>query len=159
MKLGCVLAASGIGIAGLRAKPAIAFVAVVDERDRRARLAAADADVRNAVRRRTEVRMERARAADEVDERVRLRIDRRAGDLLVPPVVGRKGPAPIKIVVEANGGRGRAPARVPAQAPVGVGVSWTGVGVAGVLFAARRTRRRAARCIDCGLQAELPNAD
>ena len=66
-------------------------------------------------RRRTECRTaagrsrdaERPRAADEVDERVGLRIDRRAGDLLVPPVVRRKQAPAAKIVIELDGGRRR----------------------------------------------------
>jgi hypothetical protein len=60
-------------IAALRARPVVALVAVVDERHGHARLAAADADVWNAVRRRAKVGMRGPRAADEVDERIGLR--------------------------------------------------------------------------------------
>ena len=123
-EVGLRLRGVGNRIAALRAKAVVALVAVVDERHGHARLAAADADVRNAVRRRAEVGMRGPRAADEVDERIRLRIERRAGDLLVPPVVRRKQAPAGKIVIElderrsGNGGRGRgaAPASTPAAA-------------------------------------------
>src|SRR6185436_20569513 len=64
-------------ISGLTGEATVALVAIRDEGHRDARLAAADADVWNAVRRRSEVRMRRARPADEVDVRARLRIDGR----------------------------------------------------------------------------------
>ena len=62
--------------------------------------------------------MQRPRAADEVDEGVRLRIERRATDVLVPPVVRRKQASAAKIVIQldgaasapATGGAGVAPA-------------------------------------------------
>src|SRR5688572_11210849 len=68
------------------ARSAVALAAVRDERDGHARLASADAHVRDAVGRGAEVRVRRPRAADVVDERVRLRIQRRRADVLIPPV-------------------------------------------------------------------------
>src|SRR5438128_2396628 len=79
----------GVGnrIARLASIPRVALAAVVDEGHRGARRGPAHADVRDAVRRRTEVGMRRARPSNEVDVRIRPRIDRRAADLLIPPVV------------------------------------------------------------------------
>src|SRR5690349_1074284 len=77
-------------ITGLAAPARIALVAVAHERDGRARFRLPDAHVRDAVRRRAEIGMGSARAPDAVDERGRLRVDGRAADVLIPPVVGRK---------------------------------------------------------------------
>src|SRR5258705_12364547 len=74
----------------LPAKSGIALAAVIDEGDRHTRLAAADSDIRNAVRRRAKVGMGAASAPDEVDVCIRLRIDRRGRNGLVPPVDRRK---------------------------------------------------------------------
>src|SRR5262249_49060790 len=74
----------------LAAGASVAFVAVIHERDRDARLAAAHSYIWNAVRRRTEVRMRSTRASNEIDVGVRLWIDRRRRNVLVPPVVRRK---------------------------------------------------------------------
>ena len=79
-------------------RPGIALAAVRRPRRLHERLIAGHDDVRNAVRRRPEIRMDlprRARTrrgppADEIDERRRLRIERRGADVLVPPVRRRE---------------------------------------------------------------------
>src|SRR5215216_4464337 len=53
------------------AEAGIAFVAVIHERDRHARLAAAHCDIWDAVRWRTEVRMRATRASNEIDIGIR----------------------------------------------------------------------------------------
>src|SRR4029077_4245778 len=93
-------------IAGLSAEARIAFAAVIDKGDRHAGLAAADARVGDAVRRRPEVGMRAARAPDEVDVGVRLRIDRRRRNVLVPPVVRWKKLAAAEVVGELDAGVG-----------------------------------------------------
>jgi len=90
----------------------VALVAIVHERDGGARLRAADAHVGDAVRRRVEVGMRRAGASDAVDERRRLRIDRRCADVLIPSVVGREERTSVEVVSQghrraAHGRRGR----------------------------------------------------
>ncbi len=89
-------------ISGLPAEAAVAFAAIRDEGHRDARLTAADADIRDPVRRRSEVRMRRARAADEVDVGARLRIDGRVRDVEIPPVVGREERPAAKVVGQLN---------------------------------------------------------
>ena len=76
----------------------IALRPVRDERDGNSGLGRADAHVRNAIRRRAEVRMQPAIASDEIDEGGRLRIDRRARDVLIPPVARWKERSPTKVI-------------------------------------------------------------
>ena len=85
-------------ISGLAAEAAVAFAAVGDEGHRDARLAAADADIRDPVRWRSEVRMRRARAPDEVEVRARLWIDWGVRDVEIPPVVAGEEPPAAKVV-------------------------------------------------------------
>ncbi len=90
----------GNRIAGRTARRAgVALLAVVDERHRHERLAAGHDDVRDPVDgvwigwiagRAAPVGMQPACAADVIDERLAVRIDRRLADVEVPPVVGRQ---------------------------------------------------------------------
>ena len=85
-------------IATLASISVIALRPVRDERDGHSGFGRADTHVRNAVRRRAEVRMQPAIASDEVDEGGRLRIDRRPRDVLIPPIARWKERPPTEII-------------------------------------------------------------
>src|SRR6476660_2454946 len=82
----------------LTAETDIAFVAIVDKRDRNANLGGTHANVRNPIRRRTEVRMSSTCTTNETDVGIRLRIHGRRRNVLVPPVVRWKKLATAEVI-------------------------------------------------------------
>src|SRR6202158_2571784 len=85
----------------------IALTAVGGEVDLHQRRTAHD-DVRNSdglssVEASTEIRMQRCGRTDEADDRVRIRIDRSARDVLIPEIVDRKRDEPIQTGANAQG--------------------------------------------------------
>ena len=88
----------GNRVAGQSRRAAVALAAVAHERQRHARLIAGHDDVRDAVGMRSEIGVQpadrggvrRRPAADPADQLSRTRVDRRAADVHVPPVVDRK---------------------------------------------------------------------
>ena len=94
-----------------RIRARVAFVAVVDEGDRDARLGARHGDVRNAVRATpAEVGVEvlvRTAGEDRVDVVLRVRVDRKPGDVAIPRVVGREHRTAAERTVLVAGGTRR----------------------------------------------------